>query len=101
MSTPRVLIPDTATVGEVIQIRTLIDHPMITAVSSDLPRDMLDRFDVTMNGEPLFAYDFYNGSAENPTFTFFARIDAASDFVFVWTHEDGETFTVERSVAIG
>ncbi|MBQ1203784.1 MAG: thiosulfate oxidation carrier complex protein SoxZ, partial [Loktanella sp.] len=94
-------LPDTAEPGEVIQIRTLIDHPMITAVSSDLPRDMLDHFTVTMNGDTLISYDFDNGSAENPTFTFYAKVTETSDFVFVWTHEDGTEFTLERQVTVG
>jgi sulfur-oxidizing protein SoxZ len=101
MSTPRVIIPDTATAGEVIQIRTLIDHPMITGVSSDLPRDMLATFTATMNGQALISYDFENGSSENPTFTFYATVAETSDFVFTWTHEDGTEFTYQQQVSIG
>ena len=100
MSTPRLRLPRTARQGEEIEIRTLIDHPMLSGVSGPQPRDMLARFDVTMNGEPVLAYDFANGSAANPTFTFFVRAAAPGDFTFTWTHEDGRTFTTSETVRI-
>lgn len=101
MTTPRVRLPRSAAPGEVIEIRTLIDHPMITAVSAPGPRNMLARFDVTMNGAPLIAYEFANGSAANPTFSFHARAEAPGDFVFTWTHENGQQFVAEQSVSVG
>ena len=101
MSTPRIRLPRSAQPGEEIEIRTLIDHPMITAVSSDEPRDMLARFEARMNGETVFAYDFANGSAANPSFTFYLRAEAPGDFTFTWTHEDGHSFSAEENVRIG
>lgn len=98
--TPRVRLPRSAGEGEEIEVRTLIDHPMITAVSSSDPRDMLARFEATLNGETVIAYDFFNGSAANPTFTFFVRAAAPGDFTFTWTHEDGRSFSTEQSVRI-
>jgi sulfur-oxidizing protein SoxZ len=101
MSTPRIRLPRSAAPGEAIEVRTLIDHPMVTAVSGPGPRDMLARFEAAMNGEVVFAYDFANGSAANPTFTFHVRAAAPGDFAFTWTHEDGRTFTAEGSVRVG
>lgn len=100
MSTPRIRLPRSAREGEVVEVRTLIDHPMVTAVSGPGPRDMLARFEATMNGETVIAYDFANGSAANPTFTFYVRAAAPGDFVFTWTHEDGRSFTAEGSVRV-
>lgn len=101
MSTPRIRLPRSASAGEVIEVRTLIDHPMITGISSSDPRDMLERFEATVNGETVFAYDFDNGSSANPTFTFFVRLEETSQFVFTWTHEDGHSFTAEGEVRVG
>ena len=100
MSTPRVRLPRSSREGDEIEIRTLIDHPMITAVSSPYPRNMLVRFEATMNGETVFAYDFANGSAANPSFTFFVRASAPGEFVFTWIHEDGQRFTTEGTVQV-
>jgi sulfur-oxidizing protein SoxZ len=100
MTTPRLRMPQTARAGEVIEIRTLLSHPMFTAVSAEGPRDMLARFEASMNGAPIFGFEFGNGSAANPTFTFFTRVEAPGDFAFVWTHEDGQTFETTRSVTV-
>ena len=98
--TPRIRLPRSARAGDEIEIRTLIDHPMVTAVATPGPRDMLARFEARMNGEPVIAYDFANGAAANPTFTFYVRAAAPGDFTFTWTHEDGRVFTAEGSVRV-
>ncbi|MGY6547774.1 MAG: thiosulfate oxidation carrier complex protein SoxZ [Roseinatronobacter sp.] len=98
MSTPRIRLPRSAREGEEIEIRTLIDHPMVTGVSSPQPRDMLARFEATMNGETVLAYDFANGSAANPSLTFFVRAAAPGEFNFTWTHEDGRVFSAAETV---
>lgn len=100
MSTPRVRLPRSANAGEEIEIRTLIDHPMVTGLSSDNPRDMLARFDARMNGQTVLSYEFGNGSAANPTFTFYLRAAAPGGFEFIWTHEDGTEFRAEGSVSV-
>ncbi len=100
MFTPRVRLPRTATAGEEIEVRTLINHPMITGVSGPDPRDMLARFEATMNGETVFACDFANGSAANPTIIFYVRAAAPGAFTFTWTHEDGRQFQTEGTVDI-
>jgi sulfur-oxidizing protein SoxZ len=104
MSTPRVRLPRSAAPGEVIEVRTLIDHPMVTALSSPGPRDMLARFEAALNGTPVFVAEIGNGTSANPTFTFHVRAPdtpGPATFAFVWTHEDGTTFTAEQVVTVG
>ena len=98
--TPRIRLPRSARAGDEIEIRTLIDHPMVTAVATPGPRDMLARFEATMNGETVFACDFANGSAANPTIIFYVRAAAPGAFTFTWTHEDGHSFTTDGAVRI-
>jgi sulfur-oxidizing protein SoxZ len=100
MSTPRVRLPRSAAPGEIVEVRTLIDHPMVSGINMPEPRDMLERFEVTVNGESVFAYAFDNGSAANPTFTFHVRLEETSAFVFTWTHEDGREFVAEETVSV-
>ncbi len=100
MSTPRVRLPRSASEGEAIEIRTLIDHPMVTGVSSSQARNMLARFEARMNDETVFEYEFGNGSAANPTFTFHVRAAAPGAFEFIWTHEDGSDFRTDGTVAV-
>ena len=100
MSRPRIRIQDRAAPGEIIEIRTLIDHPMVTSLSSPQPRDMLATLEARMNGETFFVYEFDNGTSANPYHVFFAKVEETSDFEFVWTHENGETFTAQARVTV-
>jgi sulfur-oxidizing protein SoxZ len=103
-SQPRIRIPRSARAGEVIEIRTLIEHPMETGLRREagraLPRDMLTRLMVRLNGEALFAADFQNGTATNPYHVFFVRIEKSSHFEFIWTDEKGRQARTEARVAV-
>lgn len=101
MSTPRIRLPRTARPGETVEVRTLLDHPMVTGLGSSGPRDMLARFEVAVNGETVLTQDYANGSAANPTAIFHVRLHETSRFQFVWTHEDGRVFTAEQDVRVG
>lgn len=104
MSQPRIRIPRTARRGEAIEIRTLIDHPMETGIRLDgskpPPRNMLNRLLVRMNGETVFSADLRNGTAANPYHVLFVTVEKTSDFEFVWTGEDGRSFTAAAKVTV-
>jgi sulfur-oxidizing protein SoxZ len=106
MQQPRIRVPRSARPGEVIEIRTLIEHPMDTGLRTDaagqaVPRGMLSRLVVRMNGEQVFAADLRNGTSANPYHVFFARIERSSDFEFVWTDEAGRTARAAARVSAG
>ena len=103
---PRIRIPAAARAGEVIEIRTLIDHPMETGLRKGadgqlVPRDILSGFVALANGVEVFSATFRNATSAHPYMVFHARIDGPTEFEFVWTHEDGRTARGTASVAIG
>jgi sulfur-oxidizing protein SoxZ len=102
---PRIRIPRSAKPGEVIEIRTLIEHPMESGIRgtnpSAAPRDMLSRLTVRMNGETVFAADLGNGTSANPYHVFFARMARTSEFEFTWSDERGRTARATARVAVG
>ena len=104
LGTPRIRIPRSARRGEVIEVRTLMEHPMETGLRHEgaaaVPRDMLARLMVRMNGETLLAVDFHNGTAANPYHVFFVRLDRTSSFDFTWTDEAGRTARAEARVTV-
>lgn len=101
MSTPRIRLPSRAAPGEIIEVRTLINHPMVTGVATSAPRDMLARFEASIDGVTLFDFAFENGSAANPALSFPLRLERTSTIRFVWTHEDGRRFEAEETVQVG
>ena len=106
MQQPRIRIPRSARPGEVIEIRTLIEHPMETGLRTDpagqaVPRGMLSRFVVRMNSEEVFAADLRNGTSANPYHVLFVRVARSSDFEFVWTDEAGRKARATARVSVG
>lgn len=102
LATPRIRIPRSARAGEVIEVRTLMEHPMQTGLGAQAPpRDMLARLVVRMNGEVLLAADYRNGSAANPYHVFFVRMERSSVFDFAWTDERGRSTRAEARVTVG
>ena len=71
MPTTRIVAPAKAKKGEVIEIKTLINHPQETGFRRDnvgraIPRDIINRFTCTYAGEEVFRMDLFTGVAANP-----------------------------------
>jgi sulfur-oxidizing protein SoxZ len=103
---PRVRIPASAEAGEVIEIRTLLEHPMRTGLHTDedgapIQRDILARFVAEADGEPFFTVAFGNSASANPGLVFQARVDATTAFTFTWLHEDGRSVSARARVVVG
>lgn len=95
MNAPRIRAPRSARPGEVVEIRTLLEHPMETGLRQEggrtVPRDMLSRLLVRVNGEVALQAEFRNGSAANPFHVFFLRVERTSELDFTWTDEAGRS----------
>ena len=104
LATPRIRAPRSARAGEVVEIRTLMEHPMETGLRQEggrtIPRDMLTRMRVRLNGEALLEAEFRNGTAANPFHVFFVRIERASELEFTWTDEAGRTARATHRIAL-
>ena len=102
--TPRLRVPAHARPGEVIEVRTLFDHPMETGLRHDTspapPRDMLARLEVRRDNTPIFAADLHNGTAANPFHVFWIRMDATATLTLTWTDEHGRTASTSARVVV-
>lgn len=101
---PRLKLPSSAKAGEIIEIRTLLDHPMETGLrrtpdGQPIARDMLTRFQADANGANFFQVDFRNATSANPYLVFCARVTVPTEFRFTWTHEDGRSVSATAFVA--
>jgi len=99
--TPRLRIPSRARPGEVIEIRTLIDHPMETGLHGGAARDLIERLEIRRDGALLFAADLRNGTAANPYHVVFVRMERSADFTVTWTDARGRSARATARVAVG
>ena len=89
-------VPATAKRGEVIEIKTLIAHVMETGyrvgvTGKPIPRDIIDDFVCTYNGEEVFRAKLYPAIAANPYISFFTLATESGTIVFSWTDQHGAT----------
>lgn len=105
LATPRIRAPRSARPGEVVEIRTLIEHPMETGLRQQgarpVPRDMLNRLTVRVNGTVALQAELRNGTAANPYHVFFLRLDRTSEIDFTWTDEAGRSARASTRITVG
>lgn len=104
MSTRAIItLPPAVRAGEVIEIRTLIAHPMETGHRADsqgqvVPRRIIRRFSCRLDGQPVFAADLHPAMAANPLIGFPLRAQRSGSLEFVWEGDEG--FSHAQTVAL-
>jgi len=104
---PRVKVPKSAEVGEVITIKTLISHPMESGQRKDkktgdlIPRNIVNTFTATFNGEMVFEAAVEPAVSANPYFEFQMRVPEAGEMAFKWEADDGEVYETSKKIKIG
>ncbi len=102
-ATPRVRVPATASVGEIISIRTLLTHPMHSGQMTDangdaIPRHIVNLFRCTFDGEPVLEMDLQTSFAANPYIEFTARVPRSGTFEFAWHDDNGDVYTAASRI---
>ncbi len=98
-------VPATAKRGEVVELRTLIQHPMETgfrpgASGELLPRDIIRRFVCTWNGETVFSAEFHPAIAANPYLAFTTVATESGTIAFTWSGDNGFAQTETRPITV-
>ena len=102
MDEPRISVPDRARAGEVIEVKTLIAHPMESgfrrdALGQPIPRDILQSFVCRYDGREVFRAEFFPGVAANPFLAFHVRATKSATLEFEWIDQGG---TAARATAV-
>jgi sulfur-oxidizing protein SoxZ len=105
MSKALIRVPAEVKKGEIFEIKTLISHPMESGQRRDsmgqlIPRDIINRFVCTYNGEEIFRAEFFPAIAANPFVTFFTVATESGQLVFQWTDDHGATQTETAKVMV-
>ena len=87
-------MPATAKRGEIIEIKTLMAHPMETGYRAGadgrvLPRDIIQRFACRYDGEEVFRADLFPAIAANPFIAFSTVATESGTLTFTWEGDNG------------
>ncbi len=98
-------VPDRARAGEVVEIKTLISHPMETGYRVGpegrlIPRDIVRRFTCAYDGEVVFSAELHPAIAANPFITFTTVAVATGTLTFTWEGDNGFSQTETRTLTV-
>jgi sulfur-oxidizing protein SoxZ len=103
----RVLIslPPRARRGDIIEIKTLISHPMesgyrVGTNGSLIPRDIIRLFTCAYNGEEIFRAELSPAIAANPFLSFFMMATESGTITFRWTGDNGFEATETAGITV-
>lgn len=105
MARALVHVPATAKRGEVVEVKTLIAHIMETGfrigvTGAPIPRDIIQDFVCTYNGEEVFRATLYPAIAANPYITFFTVATESGTLAFSWTDQHGATQVQTAAITV-
>ncbi len=86
---PMIRMPGSAKKGEVIEVRSLIMHPMDTGLAKDkagkiIPAHYIQTVTVTFNDRPLLDIDWSTAVSANPYLAFKMRAEESGTLKMVW-----------------
>jgi sulfur-oxidizing protein SoxZ len=103
----RVLInfPPRAKRGEIIEIKTLIQHPMETGYRLDskgaaIPRDIISRFFCAYNGDEVFRAELFPAISANPFIAFSTVATESGELVFSWIDDNDQIQSEIRQITV-
>lgn len=102
---PRVKAPRKASAGEVVEIKTLINHSMESGQRKDkdgnpIPRQIINKFEAEFNGETIFSVDIAPAISANPYLSFYAKIPESGELTFRWHDDDGSVYEDTKAVEV-
>jgi sulfur-oxidizing protein SoxZ len=97
-------MPASARAGDVIEIRAMIGHPMITGhatgSANTVPRRIVHTFFATYDGEEIFRADMGPGIAANPLLAFTTVATRSGEIIFTWIEDTGDTAIETRQLTV-
>ena len=102
---PRAKIPKEAELDEVIEIKTLIRHPMHSGRVKDvdgktIPRLIINKFNAMFNGKVVFTVNLEPSISSNPYISFPFKVKESGTFNLLWQEETGEEYTMEKTITV-
>lgn len=102
---PRLRVPTTAKKGEVVEVKTLITHPMENGQRKDaagkpIPRLIVNSLAVTYNDKLVISAKLEPAIAANPYMAFFVRVEESGTLKFTWTDDEKNSWSAESKIEV-
>jgi sulfur-oxidizing protein SoxZ len=94
MAGARLILPERVAVGDVIQVRLLVQHGMETGYRQDMngrvvPRNVIRLVRCEFAGIEVFRCEPSSGISANPLFEFWLRVPSGGDWLVRWEDDAG------------
>ena len=98
-------VPERARKGEIVEIKTLVSHPMETGyrrsqTGAPIPRDIIRRFVCAYNGTEIFRAELHPAIAANPFIVFSTVATESGTLTFQWTGDKGFSVTESATITV-
>ena len=100
-----VKLPSTVKRGEIVEIRTLVQHAMETGfrrtqLGEVIPRNIIRTFVCAYNGEEIFRAALHPAIAANPLLAFTTVATESGTITFTWTGDNGFSVTESATITV-
>jgi len=102
---PRVKVPKEVSMDEIIEIKTLIRHPMHSGRMKDtdgktIPRQIINAFSAKFNGKQVFQMELEPSISTNPYIVFQYKAKESGTFDFEWEDDNGEKYSISKIMIV-
>ena len=102
---PRVKVPKEVSIDEIIEIKTLIRHPMHSGRMKDdngqiIPRQIINSFSAKFNGKEVFQMNLEPSISTNPYIVFQYQAKESGTFDFEWKDDNGEKYSASKNMVV-
>ena len=105
LTRPRVRVKATAKKDEVLEVKTLISHPMESGQRRDgqgnpIPRMLINSVVAKFAGEEVFRATLAGGTSANPYLAFYFKASKSGDLVITWSDDKGQSISDTKTIAV-
>jgi sulfur-oxidizing protein SoxZ len=106
MNKPRIRLPESPKIGDIIEVKTLISHVMETGQRREpdgkiVPRNIINAFTARFNGRTVFEAELQPGISANPFLSFHMRVSGPGEFEFTWVDDAGTKIVEKAALVLG
>ena len=101
----RVKAPKEAKRGEIVEIMTLISHPMDTGLRKNqdgilIPRKIINEFICIYNGDIVFKTNMHEAISANPLIQFKKKKKKSGTLKLIWHEDGGQVYSTTRKISV-